>query len=329
MPPLTRTVSAAFGVLVLVGLFVLSGCGGDDDGAGRAGTSVTLAPNTCWTAATLGADPQRVLALAQAYGVDYFAAAQAVDRRPAFQLTESCKAPHHVEVYKVVPVAQVTPTVTSYATFLQHGQRAYNQVVAAVENACMGETLAEVARLSKVPGAVVEPAFPEGVELGWAPPSPEQWDKGQRTYACTLTSATPVRYRYAAVFTKAFPTGERTCITNSPLLYVDCARKHNRERILVIDVRAAVAAGTFPGTRAIRVGSRGKFVQVPASTLATLDRACTAYLRAISTTDRLTGVAEIDAERWPAKDGSYPVDCEADVEPTKSSITTEGSVFDK
>ncbi|RYJ05179.1 MAG: hypothetical protein EON52_12925 [Actinomycetales bacterium] len=189
--------------------------------------------------------------------------------------------------------------------------------------------LAAAAQASKVPGAVVEPAFPDGVDLSWAPPSPEQWGKGQRVYACTLSSVNPVQFRYAGVFTRGFPTGERTCISNTPLVFVDCARKHDRERIAVIQVRAAVAAGKFPGAAAVRVGGNGRFVQVPTATLAALDRACTTFLRSVSTTDRLTGVAEIDAERWPTPDGSYPVDCEADSPPTKDSVVTEGSVFNR
>lgn len=330
MPPLTRRAVALVGVL---GFALLAACGGSPDGeevaAGKDGKSVTLAAGTCWTAETLGADPQEMLRLARTYAVDYFSVAHSVDDRPAFKLTEACKKPHHVEVYKVVPVGQVTPVVSSYATFFQHDLPAYRKLAAAVERACMNEPLAAAAQQSKVPGAIVEPAFPLGVELGWAPPSPEQWGNGQRVYACTLTSATPVQFRYAGVFTKGYPTGLRICISNSPLMFVDCARKHDRERIAVIQVGAAVAAKKFPGANAIRVGGNGRFVQVPTATLAALDRACTAYLRSVSTTTKLTGVAEIDPERWPTPSGDYQVDCEADTAPTKDSIVTEGSVFDK
>lgn len=332
MPPLTRSVVVLLSVLGLA----VAACGGPDEpgadgGGGKDGTSVALAPNTCWTAETLGADPQEMLRLAQAYAVDYFSIANAVDGRPAFKLTESCKKPHHVEVYRVVPVAEVTPVVTSYASFFQYNQPAYRQLSTAVERACMNETLASAAKRSKVPGVVLEPAFPDGIDLGWAPPSPEQWDKGQRVYACTLssTTTTPFSFRYAAVFGKGFPTGERTCISNAPLVFVDCARKHDRERIAVFQVRAAVLAKKFPGADAIRVGANGRFVQVPTETLRALDRACTAFLRAVSTTDRLTGVVEIDAERWPMPDGSYPVDCEADAPPHQDSVVTEGSVFNR
>ncbi|MCX6396625.1 MAG: hypothetical protein NTV23_09075 [Propionibacteriales bacterium] len=329
MPPLTRPVAVLLGVLLGV---LAAGCGGGADGvdgAGKDGRSVALAPGTCWTAETLGADPQVILGLSQTYGVDYFSVAHAVDGRPAFKLTEACSKPHHLEVYKVVPVATVTPVVTGYDALLRYSGPEYRTLSRAVERACMNESLAAAAQRSGIPGAVVEPAFPEGVELGWAPPSPAQWDSGQRVYACTLASQQPVQFRYAGVFTRGFPTGARTCISNSPLLFVDCARKHDRERIAVIDVRAAVAARKFPGRSAIKVGSRGRFVQVPTATLAALDRTCTEFLASISTTDRLTGVAEIDAERWPEPDGTYPVDCEADAPPTKESVTTEGSVFNR
>lgn len=332
MPPLTRLAVAFPGVLSVLAL-VLVGCGGPSEDAevpaGKAGESVILGTKTCWTAATLGADPQAILDLSKTYAVDYFAVAHAVDRRPAFKLTESCSRPHHVEVYKVVPVARITPAVTNYASFLQFGKPAYRRLVAAVEQACMNEQLAGLAQRSKVPGALAEPAFPIGVDLGWAPPSPEQWNNGQRVYACTLSSVVPIRFRYDAVFTKDFPSELRTCISNSPLAFVDCARKHERERIAVIDVRAAVLARRFPGANAIKIGSHGKFVQVPTALLASLDRACTAYLNAISTSTKHVGVAEIDAERWPTPAGDYPVDCEADSPPAKQSVTTEGSVFNR
>lgn len=328
LPPLLRRLVALIGAL---GLAVMAGCGGDAGvpAPGKVGTEVTLAAGTCWTDQTLSADPQEILALSQQYAVDYFAAAHAVDQRPAFALTQACDKPHHVEVYKTVPIAEVRPAVTNFADFLQYGKPAYAKLVAAVERACMGETLQAVAREAKVAGALVEPVFPDGVELGWAPPSPDQWSKGQRSYACTVASATPIQFRYSAIFDKALPVSERTCITNRPLAFVDCARKHDRERIAVIDVRAAVEAKKFPGPRAIKVGSQGRFVEVSPPVLAALDRACTLYLKAISTTTRFTGVAQIDASRWPAPDGSYPVDCEADTPPAKDSISTEGSVFNK
>ena len=328
MSPLTRSAVALVGVLVLV---LAAACDGDDPSSqgGKPGTSVALAPNTCWTAQTLGSDPQAILELARSQAVDYFSVAHAVDGRPSFELTEACGGPHHVEVYQVVPVDRVTPVVTSYASFLQFGKRAYRTLGAAVERACMNKTLAETAERSGVPGAVAEPAFPEGTELGWAPPSPEQWAKGQRVYACTLSSATPVTFRYAAVFTRGFPTGLRTCITNSPLQFVDCARKHHRERIAVINVRTAVAAKKFPGRSAVTDGPNGRFVDLTRATLARLDRACTAFLGAVSTTTKLTGVANLDVERWPTPEGDYPIDCQADTAPTKDSVVTEGSVFNR
>lgn len=330
MPPLTRSVVALLGVL---GFALLGGCGGSpegsDLGAGKDGRSVALAAGTCWTAETLGSDPQAMLELARRYAVDYFSVAHAVDRRPAFKLTEACAKPHHVEVYKTVPVEQITPAVTSYATFFQYNLPAYRRLAGAVERACMNEPLAAAAQQSTVPGAVVEPAFPAEVDLGWAPPSPEQWDNGQRVYACTLSSPTPVQFRYAEVFTRGFATGLRICISNTPLIFVDCARKHDRERIALIQVRAAVAAKKFPGADAIRLGSNGRFVQVPTARLRALDRACTSYLRSMSSTTKLTGVAEIDVERWPTPAGEYQVDCEADAAPHQESIATEGSVFDR
>lgn len=329
MSSLTRSAVALVGVLVLV---LAAACDGSDDapsGGGKSGTSVALAPNTCWTAQTLGADPQAVLELARSQAVDYFSVAHAVDGRPAFQLTEACDGPHHVEVYQVVPIEKVKPVVTGYAAFLQFSTGAYRKLSAAVERACMNKTLAETAERSGVPGAVAEPAFPAGAELGWAPPSPEQWAKGQRVYACTLSSAEPVDFRYAAVFTQGFPTDRRTCISNSPLQFVDCARKHNRESIAVINVRTAVAAKKFPGRSAITAGPNGRFVDLSRPTLARLDRACTAFLGAVSTTTKLTGVANIDPELWPTPEGDYPITCQADTAPTKDSVVTEGSVFDK
>lgn len=328
MPPLMRQLVALISV---IGLAIVAGCGGGSgsSGPGKIGTAVTLAAGTCWTAETLSADPQDILALSKAYAVDYFATAHAVDQRPAFALTQACDQLHHVEVYKTVPISEVQPVITDFAAFLRYGTPAFQRLQAAVERACMGETLQAVAKEAKVAGAVVEPVFPDGVELGWAPPSPDQWGKGQRSYACTLASETPIQFRYATVFDKSLPVSLRTCITNKPLAFVDCARKHDRERIAVIDVQAAVRAKKFPGPGAIKVGSQGRFVEVAPPALAALDRACTLYLKAISTTTRFTGVAQIDATRWPAPDGSYPVDCEADTPPARDSLSSEGSVFNK
>lgn len=298
-------------------------------GAGRDGTTVALAPDTCWTNATLGSDPQVLLSLSGTYGVNYFDAARALAARPSFALTEACDGEHHVEVYQVLPINQIQPLVTNYATLLLPSSTAYGSLSAAVARACMSPAAVRAADQTGIAGSIVEPAFPDGVLLGWAPPSPDQWNRGQRVYACTLMSASAVRYRYAAVFTRAFPTGDRTCIDNASRIFVDCARKHDRERIAVIDVRAAVAAGRFPGTTAIRTGSAGRYVDVPANLYAALDRGCTSYLRAVSTTRRLTGIAEIDADTWPSADGSYPVYCEADTPTTTRSIVTEGSVYNR
>ncbi len=118
--------------------------------------------------------------------------------------------------------------------------------------------------------------------------------------------------RYSSILTKHFPTGDRTCIDTHALLYVDCARKHDRERIAVIEAREAVATGDFPGPQAIRKGPSGRYLVVAGRSLPQARPACTAYLRAVSTTKKLTGVAEIDVDEWPAPGGSYPVDCEAD-----------------
>ena len=110
---------------------------------------------------------------------------------------------------------------------------------------------------------------------------------------------------YASVFTHGFPTQDRTCIDSAALIYVDCARQHDRERIAWVDVTAAVRTGAFPN----------RVVGLPAATLAGLDRACTTYLRAVSTTTALTGVAEPDVDDWPTRTGRYRIACEADVAP--------------
>jgi hypothetical protein len=329
MPTQFRSAAVLVGVL---GVGLLSGCSGppsDLEGAGKAGATVTLASNTCWTGETLGADPQAILKLSTTYGVNYFDAAHALAGRPAFKLTEACGTGHHVEVYRTVAVDAVKPVATTYATLLQPSSSAYQQIAAGVEKACMGKSLVRAAGLTRLAGAVVEPAFPEGVALGWAPPSPEQWSRGQRSYACLLTSVHAAKFRYSTVFTRSFPTRLRTCIDSSALKYVDCSKKHDRERIAIIDVRYPVAAGTFPGSTAIKVGRDGRYVDLPVATLALLDKACTSYLNSVSTTKKLTGVAEVDADQWPSADGSYPIACEADVAPAKKSVVTTGSVYNQ
>lgn len=331
MPRTLRALSAGLLAAVLV-----AGCssgpqspGSSGTGGGKPGASVALTTGTCWTATLAGADPQYVLRLSKKYGVSYFAAAHALAAWPSFGLTQSCSGEHAIEVYKAVSMSDVAPKVASYAGLLSSGSRAFAQLSVNVEHACMNKALVDAAAQTGLPDALMTPAFPDDVELGWAPVSEDQWNAGQRAYACTMTQKQAGTLLYASVFTKSYPTGDRICIDNSSLAYVDCARKHDRERIAVIDVRVAVANGRFPGKNAIRSGPRGKYVNVSPALYAALDRACTTYLHSVSTTTRLTGVAEIDAEVWPADDGSYPVYCEADAPATKDSIVTQGSVFNR
>jgi hypothetical protein len=324
--------------VVLLVLGLLAGCtggsalpkgGGTAVGGGKDGAEVPLAEGTCWTGALLGADPQQVLRLSGQLNVSYFVAAHALADRPAFARTQDCRKAHDVEVYRAVRIPSLTPQLTSYAVLLRTDRPFFASLTRAVENACMNAVLSKAAAQSGVGGAVMAPALPDGMKLGWAPPSPDQFSRGQRVFACTLTQDRPSPVRYADVFTKRFGTGRRICIDSRVLIYVDCARKHDRERIAVIDARAAVLAKNFPGPSRIRTGPDGRYLDVPPGRYAALDRACTAYLRAISTTKKLTGVAEIDADSWPDPGGAYPIACEADTHPNQQSVTTEGSVYDK
>ncbi|MFL6062105.1 MAG: hypothetical protein ACJ72E_12800 [Marmoricola sp.] len=305
------------------------GTGAGGPAGGQPGATVTLTTGSCWTGALAGADPQYVLRLSKKYQVSYFAAAHALATWPSFALTQGCAGEHDVEVYKAVATSNVAPVVTTYAGLLRAGTPAFTRLSLDAEHACMNQVLVDAAAQTGIRSALMSPAFPDSMTLGWAPVSEQQWSKGQRAYACTLTQKPAGRVLYASVFTKAFPTQDRTCIDNATLDYVDCARKHDRERIAWIDLRTAVGAGRVPGHRAIRSGTRGKYVNLKPALYAALDRACTTYLHSVSTTTRLTGVAEIDTDQWPTSDGHYLVACEADAPPTKKSVVTQGSVFDR
>lgn len=327
----------AAGLLVLAA--ALAGCAGTVGGvggsgensqvAGRPGVEVALTPATCWSGDLLGADPQETLKLSGELGVSYFAAARAIADRPAFTTTESCDRAHHVEVYRVVRVPSLTAGLTSYAALLRTDRPFYAQLERSVRNACQSPALATAVALSGVPGATMEPALPDTMTVGWAPPSPDQFARGQRVFACTLSHRRPSQVMYADVFRRRFPTALRTCIDSESLAYVDCARKHDRERIAVIQARNAVLAGAFPGPRAIKRGVHGRYVDVAPPAYAALDRACTRYLRAVSSGTRLTGVAEIDVDAWPAADGSYPIACEADTRPDKTPVVTTSSAYNR
>jgi hypothetical protein len=167
------------------------------------------------------------------------------------------------------------------------------------------------------------------MSLGWAPPNPAQWEKGQRAFACTFTQVPQSPVRYAAVFTKALPVASRTCIDNNALAYVACARPHDREVLAVLEVKAAVAAGALPGRKAVTKGVNGRIVGLPQDAWARLDAACTTYLRAVSTVKRLTGLAEADPKHWPTAEGSFPVSCEADVPLGQPPLVRTGSVYDR
>lgn len=326
MRSVLRAVAAA---LVLAA--VVSGCsGGEGVPAGKPGAEVTLATGTCWTKRFLGADPQEVLKLARAQGVTYFEAANATATRPAFARTQDCDRAHDIEVYRAVEVPEVAGRITSYADLLRTDQALYADLDKAVRAACQTKRLAGAAALSKLPGATMEPVFGHAAHLGWAPPSPDQFAKGQRAFACTLTHDRPSKIRYADVFTRDYPTAARVCINSEALRFVDCARKHDREKIAVIQAGPAVRSGLFPGRKAIKRGIDGRrYLDIRPAAYVALDKACTRYLRTISTVKKLSGIAEIDPDFWPAVDGSYPIACEADTRPEQKQIVRSGSVFNK
>jgi hypothetical protein len=307
----------------------LPGTGGDSSSTGGGGTPGTLAEGTCWDSATLGADPQDVLKLSGTYDVPYLVAARALADRPSFEHRLGCGDDHAVEVYKLLRLPKLEAKLTDYASLLRIQTSLYDEIARSVAAGCQTSTLAKAAAASGLPGAVMTPVLPKGASLGWAPAPPDQWSKGTRMFACTLTWAEPGQIRYASLFTKRFPTAERTCIDSRALAFVDCARRHDRERIAVIEARVAVAAGAFPGPKAIRSGPHGRYLDVGDTRYRPLDAACTAYLRAVSSTKKLTGVANVDADEWPAPGGSYPIYCDADAPPDKKSVVTEGSVYDQ
>ena len=289
----------------------------------------TLAAGTCWSGHLLGADPQDVLALSGKYAVPYLVTARAVADRPAFDQGIRCDKDHAVEVYKVLRLPDLDARLTDYATLLRVNASLYATVARRVAQGCMTDVLARAAARTGLTGAVMEPVLPTGAVLGWAPAAPSDWTGGRRVFACTLTWPEPRATRYRAVFTKALATAERTCIFSRSLVFVDCARRHDRERIAVIDARDAVAAGAFPGPGAVRNGPRGRFLEVADARWARLDAACASYLRSISTTKRLTGVANVDADQWPAPDGAFPIYCDADTPPDQESVVTQGSVYNR
>lgn len=319
----------------LVALLVLAtGCSqGALPGAGGASGNgdgpADFAEGTCWTGDLLGADPQDVLKMSARYDVSYLVAARAVATWPAFAHGVSCGDDHAVEVYKVVRLPELEGQLGDYASLLRQQTPLYDTVARSVARGCMTDPLAKAVAKSGVPGAVMRPVLPTGASLGWAPAPPQLWGKGVREFGCTLTWSQPRSTRYQAVFTKALPTGLRTCIDSHALLFVDCARGHDRERIAVIEAADAVASGAFPGPKAVRPGVGGRYLDIGDAAYAKLDAACTAYLRAISSTRKLTGIANVDVDEWPTPEGSYPIYCDADRRPDQKSLVTQGSVYDR
>ena len=78
-----------------------------------------------------------------------------------------------------------------------------------------------------------------------------------------------------------------------------------------------------------RLDAEIRFLEVPDARWARLDTACTAYLRSISTTKKLTGVANVDADQWPTQNGAFPIYCDADTPPDQESLVTQGSVYNR
>ena len=335
MPSRQRLPGALVAVLAAA-LLVVSGCSQaplpgleETSGSEPAAEPGIVAAGSCWTKARLGDDPQDVLRLSNQFSVPYLVVARALVDRPSFAAPVSCSHDHSIEVYKVLRLPELETQLADYATLLQTRTALYDKVARSVSLGCMSGTLASVAAATGLPGAVAEPMLPEGASLGWTPAAPDQWAKGHRLFACTLTWDEPETVRYAAVFTKTFPTSMRTCIDTHSLVFVDCARRHDRERIAVIDAREAVGKKAFPGRRAIRKGVDGRYLAVSDARYRKLDAACTAYLHSISTTRKLTGVANVDVDEWPTPAGSYPIYCEADTRPDQKSLITQGSVYDK
>jgi len=328
MPSCLRLLGALAAVLV-----ILAGCtqspslpGGDDNGDD---TPQDVAEGTCWNGDKLGSDPQDVLKLSDTFKVPYLETARALADRPSFTGRVDCDRDHAMEVYKVVQLPSLDEQLVDYATLLQRQTPLYDEVARSVATGCMTEELTKTAALAGVDHAVMAPALPDGASLGWAPSAPEKWADGQRIFACTLTWPKPEPTRYADLLTKSLPTSKRTCIDSKALVFVDCARKHDRERIAVIEAREAVAAGSFPGPKAIKDGPTGRYLEVPDGRWKQLDAACTAYLKMVSGTKKLTGIANVDADRWPTPTGSYPIYCDADRRPDQEPLVTEGSVYDR
>jgi hypothetical protein len=337
MPSGLRLPATLMVALTLAATMLAAGCsratlpGADDsNSSGTTGDGETaVGEGTCWAAARLGDDPQDVLTLSGRFHVDYLVAARALAGRPSFGHRVDCGDDHAVEVYRVLRLPKLDEQLTDYATLLRIQTPLYAEVARSVARGCMSDGLAKAATETGLPGAVMAPALPHGASLGWAPAAPDEWTAGRRVFACTLTWDDPQSIRYATVFTRHFPTGKRTCIDSHVLAYVDCARRHDRERIAVIEARDAVAAGDFPGPKAIRKGPNGRYLKVSDARWRRLDAACTSYLRTVSTTKKLTGVANVDVDEWPVPGGSYPIYCEADTRPDQDSLITEGSVYNR
>jgi hypothetical protein len=292
-------------------------------------TTFALSANSCWTGELLGSDPQRALNLATTFGVSYFDAAYALEDRPAFLETLPCTTAHAVEIYRLVPAAEVAPGLAGYSSLMQTRSTDFVRLAARVRHACMDSTLAVAARRAQVEDASLQPAVPDGFRIDWTPATPEQWDRGQQVFACLFVQDDPSSLLYSSLRSRSLPTALRTCIASGSRIYVDCARKHDRELIAVLDVSGAVAAGTLPGRSAVRHTAGGAtYLGFGAAFYRPLDRACTTYLRSISTDRRLSGVAEIDADAWPDADGRYTISCEADAPANRPSKVTTGSVYD-
>lgn len=309
-----------------------SGSPGSSDSSGSSGSATAapeLAAGTCWSDRRLGSDPQEVLAVATDHKVPYDVAATALADRPDFAEPVPCDQAHSVEVYALKRLPAYQAELQSYRPLLRSRSKLYESVAASARQACMSPAANKAVKQTGVAGAVMTPALAQGVRLSWAPAPPEQWEKGQRVFACTLVWDQPTTTRYAALETGQLPAGQRVCILTASRSYVGCGRKHDRERIASIDVSAAVAAGKFPGKSAVRSGSDGPYADLPGDLYDRLDAACTAYLRSVSTTKTLTGVANIDPALWPASDRTWPVWCEADTPPGQKSLVTKGSVFDR
>ena len=332
----------AAGVVALVALLlgILAGCSGDDAKPPTRESASdepvkTLTSGTCW------GDEQLPDALGAAdfdawvekYAGGDATLGDAMRDDAAFVKEIDCAEPHSLELYNVIEVSpELTAEVTEYADLLDQKSELYRHIRDQVNDRCMARSPYGVAQ-RKAGGLPVQlgPSLDVdgGLHVAWDPFPADLWAEGQKKFVCTFEQEQPGTLRFADITTSKVPITARVCL-NTPRTYVPCNGKHQAEDIGEMILNTAIEKGQVNGKKAVRTGSKGKYVALADAEYAKLDKVCQTLLDTVSTVKGgvTARVYPGSVAQWPTESGAYLASCFA-MKPFDPPPPITGTVFNR